>query len=472
VTRVLRLIDLARAKDRIDTRVAIDDLTFTFSIWYEDVDLDALAERYGEQFERIVFHVAMFQVNAVASLAPDAIDLGRYAKYATRAFKDLWRTVFTKVWAQWRWENQRPDYVPAFAESPVAASPSTPIAVEQGPVELLAFCGGGKDSLVACKLLERAGLPFATLGYSHSIYGAASPQHALLDRLGDVTARVRAERQWIYDDFLDSPVLQLRPELGIKTLTAAETPASIFAALPLCLARGYKHMVLAHEASANSGNLTWDATGEEVNHQWGKSFEAERLLATYVQQELADIDYWSILQPIHDEVIFELLARDGALAPLTHSCNVSKPWCGRCAKCVYVWLQMSAHLPPAIVAQTFRRDGGEVRDLGELPENDRWLRELLGLAEHSPFECVGSPPEARLALGLMRLNAPLGSRLATLAVELEARDPNALDVTALASPFLALGANHGMPARIADKVTPLLREAAQAAAARIARAAR
>jgi hypothetical protein len=171
-------------------------------------------------------------------------------------------------------------------------------------------------------------------------------------------------------------------------------------------------------------------------------------------------------------VIFELLARDAALAPLTHSCNVSKPWCGRCAKCVYVWLQMSAHLPPAVVARTFRRDDGEVRNLGELPQNDRWLRELLGLAEHSPFECVGSPPEARLALGLLRFAAsgalPLGPRLAALANELEARDPNALDVAALATPFLALGAIHGMPAHVADKVMPLLREAAQAAAARIA----
>jgi hypothetical protein len=368
------------------------------------------------------------------------------------------------VWAQWRWENQRPDYVPAFVESPVSPVPATPIAMQAGPVELLAFCGGGKDSLVGLKLLERAGLPFATLVYSHSIYGAAAPQHALLDRLGDATARVRAERQWIYDDFLDAPVLQLRPELGIKTLTAAETPASVFATLPLCLARGYKHMVLAHEASANSGNLTWDATGEDVNHQWGKSFEAERLLADYVRSELVDVGYWSVLQPIHDEVIFELLSRDASLAPLTHSCNVAKPWCGRCAKCVYVWLQMSAHLPPAIVQQTFGRD------LGELPENDRWLRELLGLAEHSPFECVGSPAEARLALALMPLNgAARGPRLEALAREVVSRDPRALDVPGLAQPFLGVGTQHGMPAPIAARVMPLLEDAARTARERIRR---
>jgi hypothetical protein len=303
-------------------------------------------------------------------------------------------------------------------------------------------------------LLERAGLPFATLGYSHSIYGAAAPQHALLDRVADRTARVRAERQWIFDDFLDAPVTRLRPELGVKSLTAAETPASVFAALPLAVLRGYRHLVLAHEASANSGNLTWGATGEEVNHQWGKSFEAERMLDRYVQQELVDVGYWSVLQPIHDEVIFELLSRDAELAPLTHSCNIAKPWCGTCAKCAYVWLQMSAHLPPAIVEATFGRD------LGELPANETWFRQLLGLAEHSPFECVGSPREARLALGLL---PRVGPQLARLAAEV-----GTLDVKALAQPLLGVSDRHAMPPHVAAKVMPLLVDAAHTAAARIA----
>ncbi len=451
--RILRLVEIARARDRIAATCAIDDLTFHVSVWYEDVDLDELARRHPELMERLAFHVAMFQLNAVCSLRPDAIALGRYARFATPAFVELWRTVFHNVWAQWRWEHQLPAYMPAFVDATGASAP--PVHVVAGPVELLAFCGGGKDSLVALRLLEQAGLPFATLGYSHSIYGAAAAQHALLDRVGERTARVRAERQWIVDDFLDAPVARLRPELGVHSITAAETPASVFAALPLAVARGYRHLVLAHEASANRGNLTWGATGEEVNHQWGKSYEAERVLADYVRRELVDVGYWSVLQPVHDEVIFELLARDAELAPLTHSCNVAKPWCGACAKCAYVWLQMAAHLPREIVEATF---GG--RDLGELPENDRWFRELLGLAAHSPFECVGSPEEARLALGLL---AHRGPRLAALAAEC-----GALDVQALARPFLGVGTRHAMPGHVAAKVVPLLDSAARDAAARIA----
>lgn len=431
--RTLTLASIEIARDRIAATCTIDDLSFKVSVWYEDVDLRAVPD-----IERLAFHVAMFNLNSVVSLRPDAVDVSAYGQYATPAFCALWSTVIEKVWAQWRYEHDLPGYLPELIG---ARGVSTgPRALAAGPVELLAFCGGGKDSLVALRLLERAGLPFATLGYSHSIYGAAAPQHALLDRVGNATARVRAERQWIFDDFLDAP-LHLR---DAGTITAAETPASVFDALPLAVARGYKHLVLAHEASANHDNLVW--RGEEVNHQWGKSFAAEQLLAEYVAAELVDVGYWSVLQPVHDEVIFELLARDAELAPLTHSCNVAKPWCGTCAKCAYVWLQMAAHLPADIVAKTF---GGRV--LSELPENDHHFRELFGLTSHSPFECVGSPAEAKLALSQLRDRG----RLAEYAGE--AVDP---------SPFLTVG-THRMPADVAAAVMPILVDAAASARVRL-----
>src|SRR6185436_1712297 len=135
--------------------------------------------------------------------------------------------------------------------------PARPVPVAPGPVDWLVFCGGGKDSLVALKLFERGGLPFATLGYAHSIYGDARRQHELLDRVTGASAARANERQWIVDDFLDSPVIALRPSLGIRSIVAAETPASVFAALPLALARGYRGLVVAHEHSANTGNLVW-----------------------------------------------------------------------------------------------------------------------------------------------------------------------------------------------------------------------
>jgi hypothetical protein len=449
------LNDVHRGADHIVASCALDDLRFHVTVWYEGVDLAALARQFGDEaIERLAVHVALFQCNAACSLGPEVIELGRYAKYLTAELAQLWRTVFRNVWAQWRYEHDLPAYDgPRFVEP--FAPPAPPLRAPEGPVELLAFCGGGKDSLVALKLLERARLPFATLGYSHSIYGAAAPQHALLDRVGAASARVRAERQWVIDDLLDAPVARLRPALGVKYILAAETPASVFAALPIALARGYRGLVVAHEASANEANLVWN--GELVNHQWGKGWDAEQLLDGYVQRLVAGVRYFSVLQPVHDEVIFELLAQDAGLAPLTHSCNVQKPWCGACAKCAYVWLQFAAHLPPAVVDATFGAD------LGERAGNERWFRELLGLADHTPFECVGSPPEARLALAMAMARGAGGPRLAGYAAEV-----GAIDADALAAPLVRVGARHGMPAQVAAGVMPQLDNAAAAAAARIA----
>jgi hypothetical protein len=434
---VLRLTEVSVASDCISCACELGERRFHATVWYEDVDLHAIDR---ELCERLAFHVALFQLNAVCSLRPEAIDVGPWARFLTPELRTLWRTVFRHVWAQWRYETNDPDYVPDFT-TPATASAS-PAHAPAGPVELLAFCGGGKDSLVSLKLLERAHLPFATLAYSHSIYGNAAHQHALIDRVAGATARARAERQWVIDDFMDAPVGKMH---------AAETPASVFAALPLAVARGYRALVVGHEKSANAPNLVWN--GEPINHQWGKGWEAEQLLDRYVQRLVAGMRYFSVLAPVHDEVIFELLARDAPLAALTHSCNIQKPWCGNCPKCAYVWLQFAAHLPRDVVDATFATNIGERYDFSA----------LLGLTEHTPFECVGSAPEARLALELAGERGMLGPRLSSIALPPVSISP---ELTSVAD-------THGMPPHVAAGVMPQLRDAAAAARARLSsRAAR
>ncbi|MBV8759981.1 MAG: hypothetical protein JO257_22005 [Deltaproteobacteria bacterium] len=430
--RALRLTEIVVAARCISCTCALDDLRFHATVWYDDVDLTTLDR---ELAERLAFHIALFQLNAVCSLRPDVIDVGPYARFLTPELRTLWRTVFRHVWAQWRYETNDPDYLPDFASAPSTAHP-TPATLPANDA-LLAFCGGGKDSLVALKLLERAALPFATLGYSHSIYGTAAAQHALLEQVASASARTRAERLYVIDDFMDAPLPHMH---------AAETPASVFAALPLAALRGYRALVVAHEASANTPNLVW--RGEPINHQWGKGWEAEQLLDRYIQT-LLPVRYFSVLSPIHDEVIFELLSRDAPLAAHTHSCNIAKPWCGHCPKCAYVWLQFAAHLPPDVVAATFPRGV------------DYDFRALLGLTDHTPFECVGSAEEARLALALANARHALPAPLAVLAATTPPPPPDTLRA------FVEVLDRHGMPPAIADRILPLLREAAAAAARRL-----
>ena len=66
---------------------ALDDLRFHVTVWYEDVDLPALARRYGDEaIERIAVHIALFQLNAAASLRPMSQNtrLGRSRPEASR----------------------------------------------------------------------------------------------------------------------------------------------------------------------------------------------------------------------------------------------------------------------------------------------------------------------------------------------------------------------------------------------------
>lgn len=457
--RRLRLESVTWSRHQLVMRFDFDALRFSTSYWYPDVDLLELDRRYGRDFmERVHVHSALFELNKIASLRPRLLDLGPYAHHHTRALERLWRHVFERVWAQWRYENGLPEEKgPEWLSRPVADK-ATPARRDRSAEELLLFCGGGKDSLVTMKLLERAGVPFASFAYASSAYGSAREQFSLINSLLDRGVARRRHRQLVLDDFLESPVLELHgEELGIRTVTAAETPSSLFGVLPLLLDRGYPYAVVGHEASANQGNLVWARTGEEINHQWGKSFEAERLLDGYLRSELVeDVGFFSLLMPIHDLVIFELLRRDVEALDATHSCNVRKPWCRRCPKCAYVWLGYRAHLPEAPVAALFPEE------LLEVSANHGFFRDMMGLGEHTPFECIGQIEESRLALALCRARGLLGPAGLALA---EGLPP--LDVEAVLARFLRVEAESScLPSDVAAGVLPLMHEAASMARSR------
>jgi GNAT superfamily N-acetyltransferase len=218
--------------------------------------------------------------------------------------------------------------------------------------------------------------------------------------------------------------------------------------VPVALVHGHSYLVLAHERSANTGNLIWDATGEDVNHQWGKSLAAERLLGDYVRTSLlAGVEYFSVLQPVHDAAIFAALSSVADRVPLAHSCNVAKPWCRRCPKCAYVWISYRAWLPGSVVDAAFGPD-----NLLDRPENQLWYRQLLGLEAHTPFECVGLVEETRLAFALARARGVEGRAMALL------DEVGPVDVDRLRSRYLSVEASdHRIPPALAGPVLAALR---------------
>jgi UDP-N-acetyl-alpha-D-muramoyl-L-alanyl-L-glutamate epimerase len=401
LVETVSLLDIAHSKHQIRASFAADRMRFTTAYWYDSVDFDHLRAVYGPRaIDLILFHIAAFEINKICSLRPRTLDWGRFANFVDEQFAALWKTVFQNVWAQWRFENDAPDYGgPNFAVNDGRMSePAVRLERDSscGP-EVLSFFGGGKDSLVAAKILEKAVGEYDTLAYSSSLYGSAAQQHGLIAGLLGFCTPSRHRQQWIFDDFSESPVLTLGDQITSRTLTAAETPSSIFAALPYVLQHKYSHIALAHEKSADTGQFVWKKTGEDVNHQWGKSYAAEVLLNRYLSSRLVHgLTYFSVLKPIYDVVIFSMLRSHLDAVPYTHSCNIAKPWCRRCPKCVYVWLNYLAYLPTDIVQRMF----GE--NLFEVEENVGIFRQLLGLEDHMPFECIGQMDEVKLAFEICR----------------------------------------------------------------------
>lgn len=454
MVEVMRIDEITRGRSQVVMHFSADDLRFSTAYWYSDLDLYDLEARFGAAvMEKIYFHQAAFEANKLASLRPSRFDLGPYRHLHNERFERLWRTIFRNVWAQWRYEHDDPHYEGPSIDGDDGPT-IEPVRVEPGEVEVLSFCGGGKDSLVSARLLEGAGARFASYAYAHSIYGQAEHQHRLIDALLDHLEPVRRHRQWAFDDFLGSPVLEQHPEYGVKSVTAAETPASIFGVLPVLLTHGYRFVALGHEASCNTGNLIWDVTGEDVNHQWGKSLEAEALLNEYVQTELVEnAGCFGVLQPIHDPVIFHLLNEDLDALPATHSCNREKPWCMRCPKCAYVWLGYQAYLPRERVDPIFGN-----ANLFDIPENQLAYRQMLGLESHTPFECIGMIPEVRLAFELCRRKGHRGA-----AIETYAREVKGVDVPEVLAAHFGVGDDTHLPAALAGPLLARMRDAAAGA---------
>ena len=201
----------------------------------------------------------------------------------------------------------------------------------------------------------------------------------------------------------------------------------------------------------------WDVTDEDVNHQWGKSFAAEQLLNSYIQTELiSNFSYFSLLQPIYDVVIFNMLRGEDEAVKATHSCNIRKPWCGRCPKCAYVWLNYMAYLPTKLVDDIF----GE--NLFDLPENTESFRQMLGLAKHTPFECIGQIPEAQLAFEICKRKGLTGE-----AMTLYQQHFLTLETAEILDRYLQVDAQaSGIPQHYFDRILPELE--VQATKARVA----
>ena len=250
--------------------------------------------------------------------------------------------------------------------------------------------GGGKDSLVSAILLREGNIDFETW-----TVGDSAVQTVCCEALH--VPRMKVRRQ------IAPELLRLNKEGALN----GHVPISsilAFAGVASAILRGKKYVVLSNESSASDPNTEWE--GFQINHQWSKSFEFELEFQHYVEENISpEVKYFSLLRPLSELHIAEIFAKRGwkDFGALFSSCNrnfhlegskIASRWCGTCPKCVFVSLILSPWLSTVQIESAF----------GSVPfaqlENEKLMKELLGLQGIKPLECVGTIAEAREAVSL------------------------------------------------------------------------
>ena len=155
-----------------------------------------------------------------------------------------------------------------------------------------------------------------------------------------------------------------------------------------------KYIVLSNEGSANEPTII----GTNINHQYSKTYEFEKDFYNYSKKYFKiDIKYFSLLRPIKEIQIAYLFSKYKKYHNVFRSCNVGSKqnpwiWCGKCPKCLFVYIMLEAFLSKEEVIDIF---GSNLLDNPDL--EDIFL-ELIGKKDTKPFECIGEVNEVKYAM--------------------------------------------------------------------------
>jgi hypothetical protein len=330
---------------------------------------------------------------------------------------------------------------PRFPAGPPPEPPPSP-EPSPAPSRVLVPVGGGKDSVVALEAVRRSGCALALFSVGRSAPMARTARVAGLPHLV-------AERR-------------LDPRLGELNRAGALNGHVPITAIVTCVAlltaalRGFDAVAMANERSASSGNLRWD--GIEVNHQFSKSFAAERLMRAAAAEQGGGVDVFSVLRPASELAIARAFARLEAYHRAFTSCNAifrldparrAASWCCECPKCRFVYLMLAPFSDPAHLRAVFGRD--------LLDEEDQFagFALLTATGGNKPFECVGEEEESLAAIRMLGADPRWREHRVVRRLVAEVLEAVPAD-SGSPGAALALSDEHAVPAELMAEVRALL----------------
>ena len=305
------------------------------------------------------------------------------SNFLTKEQADFWNNVYAKGLGEFFYKNKI-DFrgLVKFPFNEEVAS--SPVDFARKDRYLLGI-GGGKDSIVSAELLREANRQFDLVTANFPI------QIEVAKLIGGKI--INTSRQ------LDPKLLELNKEEGTYN---GHVPISVYYAFLLLLMAAlfdYKYVVVGNEKSANYGNVEY--LGEMINHQWSKSLEFEKLFSEYIKKYITpNIQYSSLLRDMTELQVVEKFVKYPKYFATFSSCNKNyrinnlskQKWCGKCPKCLFVFICFAAFLSKEEVLAIFGKNLLEEEKLIPLFE------ELIGVRNFKPFECVGTKEEVKKAL--------------------------------------------------------------------------
>lgn len=351
-------------------------------------DVESKLKKHPAFLEHIVFNIGMVESISYWK-ASCAVNYTVNPSSMTAEQIDWWQELFYHGLGEYRYLNDidttQEDFVHISANA--HSSNLAPLSKEDASIKMenpsiLVPVGGGKDSLTSLHLTQKLD--------ERKYFLLMNPTQAAKDSVKLYT-----------DDFENSTVLIKRSidrnllSQNSEGFLNGHTPFSAALAMYAYLSAFIieaKEIVLSNESSANEPTII----GTDINHQYSKSFKFEQDINRYFSNYLSNnISYFSLLRPLNETQIIHVFAKNKKHLQTFKSCNVGSKkdiWCCDCSKCLFVFILLSSEVGIAETINTFKDNLFNNKGLLQT------LKELVGLADNKPFECIGTIDETREAL--------------------------------------------------------------------------
>ncbi len=359
-----------------------EDIVFKHKVTYESERFLSLNMEKISEFENMIFSIGLVEtINYYKTACPELLDIrcGRL-KISQRQW---WQKLFYLGLGEFIYLNGLED---DFADGKMfeMISNEEEDFFERKSADLSGFLlpvGGGKDSVLTLERLrafKSDSLPF--------VMSAPKAAYDCIEIAG-------------YDEYLkatrifDKTLFRLNEENylnGHVPFSAILAFISSFGAVLV----GKKYIALSNEKSANEPTVH----GKTFNHQYSKSYEFEEDFFNYSTKYLTkELYYFSFLRPLYEIDIARKFSAYEQYLDDFRSCNRGKKenvWCSECSKCLFVYIILRPYVKKDMLLKIFKKDMLDDASLEEI------FKELIGITEQKPFECVGTVSEIRYSLRL------------------------------------------------------------------------